>query len=378
MNHQPRYWLAAAVLLGTIGLISGCAGDPPDPRIKFTEQVNQDLTTAYQPPHNETSGWDAIWQLGQQSVDVTWLAPVTQQRLPLIVYLPGLGESSSAGIEWRKVWAEAGYAVLSVQGHAYDQSVYASAQALDGDFRGLASSHYTASALRDRLSTLQKVLTEVRARAAKGDAQLAAIDWDQVVVAGFDLGAQTAAAVAGALEPGVVSGVAIQPKAVLLLSPYVEAGARRDVFARMSAPVLSMTGQEDEDPFNWVSSYRQRQVLGESVTVAGSVQLDLNKATHKTLSGTELFNRPVKKEDRGNDPAGDPSGKGKGHKRGSKSGGGVHGPMVGEPAPDPKQVAAIQAIGVAFLDSRIKHNPAATEWLQNGAPGWLGGAGRLK
>ncbi len=151
----------------------------------------------------------------------------------------------------------------------------------------------------DRLSTVQKVLTEVRARAAKGDAQLAAIDWNQVVVAGFDLGAQTAEALAGALEPGATSGVAIQPKAVLLLSPYVEAGARPEVFAQISAPVLSMTGQEDEDPFNWVSSYRQRQVLGESVTAAGSVQLELNKATHKTLSGTELFHRPVKKARQG-------------------------------------------------------------------------------
>lgn len=149
------------------------------------------------------------------------------------------------------------------------------------------------------------------------------------------------------------------------------------MFAQISAPVLSITGQEDEDPFNWVSSYRQRQVLGESVTVAGSVQLELNKATHKTLSGTELFNRPLKKADKGSDPSGDAA-KGRGHKRGAKSGGGSHSPVAGEPAPDPKQVAAIQAIGVAFLDSRIKHNPAATEWLQKGAPGWLDGAGRLK
>ncbi|MDB5984585.1 MAG: hypothetical protein JWQ69_5600 [Pseudomonas sp.] len=375
MNLQPRYWLAVGALVGGLGLISGCAGDPPDPRIKFTELVNKDLSTAYQPSHNETTGWDATWQVDQKSVGVAWVAPVTHERVPLIIYLPGLGESASGGAEWRQVWAQAGYAVLSVQGHAYDQSIYASTQALDGDFRAVASSHYTAAALRDRLSTLQKVLTEVRARAAKGDEQLAAIDWNQVVIAGFDFGAQTAAAVAGALEPGAVSGVPVQPKAVLLLSPYVEAGARREVFAQIAAPVLSMTGQDDEDPFNWVSSYRQRQVLGDSVTAPGSVQLDLNKSTHKTLSGTELFNKVVKKDNKDNDAAEVSS---KSYKRKGKSGGGFHGPMEGEPAPDPKQVAAIQVIGVAFLDSRIKHNPAATEWLQNGAQGWLGGAGRLK
>ncbi|WP_433735794.1 alpha/beta hydrolase family protein [Pseudomonas putida] len=376
MNLQPRYWLAVGALVGSLGLLAGCAGDPPDPRIKLTERLNEHLATAYQPAHYETSGWDAIWQLGQKSVDVTWLAPASHGRLPLIIYLPGLGEAASGGVVWRNAWAQAGYAVLSVQGHAYDKSIFASRQALDGDFRGVASSDYSAAALRDRLSTLQEVLTEVRARAARGDAQLAAIDWSQVAVAGFDVGAQTAEALAGALEPGATSGVAIEPKAVLLLSPYVEADARREVFAQMSAPVLSMTGQEDEDPFNWVSSYRQRQVLGESVKVPGSVQLELDNATHKTLSGTDLFNRSGKKAGKGSDASGSAS-KGKGHKHGAKSGGGSHGPM-GEPAPDPKQVAAIQAIGVAFLDSRIKHDSTATQWLQKGASGWLGAAGRFK
>ncbi|MGY2314201.1 alpha/beta hydrolase family protein [Pseudomonas sp. SDO5522_S412] len=375
MNLQPRYWLAVSALVGSLGLIAGCAGDPPNPRAEFSERVNKELSTAYQPSHYETSGWGATWQLDKQSVNVAWLAPVTHERLPLIIYLPGLGEPASGGVAWRKAWAQAGYAVLSVQEPAHDQSIFASQQALYGDFRGMASSHYSAAALRDRLSTLQKVLGEVRARAAKGDAQLAAIDWNQVVVAGFDFGAQTAEALAGALEPGATPGVGIQPKAVLLLSPYVDADARPDVFARITAPVLSMTGQQDEDPFNWVSSYRQREVLGESVTAAGSVQLELNSATHKTLSGSELFSRPAKRTDKGSASSGDAP-KGRGHKHGAKPGGG--GPMAGEPAPDPKQVAAIQAMGVAFLDSRVKHNPAATEWLQQGASTWLGEAGRLK
>ncbi|MEF9672583.1 hypothetical protein QNM99_11065 [Pseudomonas sp. PCH446] len=44
-------------LVGSLGLISGCAGDPPDPRIDFAERVNKDLASAYQPSHNETAGW---------------------------------------------------------------------------------------------------------------------------------------------------------------------------------------------------------------------------------------------------------------------------------------------------------------------------------
>ena len=373
---QLRPWLAAGFLLGTLAVMSGCAGDPPDPRIKFDEQLNKDLTTAYQPSHSETTSWDATWQFDKQSVGVTWLAPVSHERVPLIIYLPGLGESASAGEEWRASWAQAGYAVLSIQGNAYGPAVFATPLAQAGDFRAMASNGFSNASLRDRLSIVQKVVSEVQARAAKGDAQLAAIDWNQVVVAGFDLGAQTAAVMVGAHEPGTASGVDVQPKAALLLSPYVEAGAKQEVFARINAPVLSITGPDDEDPFNWVNSYRQRQVLGESVTVAGSYQVELNRATHKTLSGTLLVTRPVPHELKAPEPP--PSSnqaKGKGHK---SSSGGARGPMAAEPATDPKQVAAIRSISQAFLDSQLKHSSAASDWLQKSASGWLSDAGRMR
>ncbi|WP_397450018.1 alpha/beta hydrolase [Pseudomonas sp. NA-150] len=375
MTLQIRPWLATGFLLGSLAIMSGCAGDPPDPRIKFDEQLNVDLSTAYQPSRSETAKWDATWQFDKQSVDVAFIAPVTHERVPLIIYLPGLGESASAGEEWRASWAQAGYAVLSIQGQAYGTAVFATPLAQAGDFRAMAGNGYSKAALRDRLSIVQKVVSEAQARAAKGDTQLAAIDWNQVVVAGFDLGAQTAAVMVGAHEPGITSGVSVQPKAALLLSPYVEAGANRELFAQISAPVLSITGPDDEDPFNWVSSYRQRQVLGESVTVAGSYQVELNRATHKTLSGTELVSRPVTHEPKAPEPNETTSSK---HTKGKHSSGGAHGPAADEPATDPKQVAAIRSISQAFLDSQLKHSPAASDWLHKNATSWLSTAGRMQ
>lgn len=380
MNFQPRHWLAVSVLIGTLGLIAGCASDPADPHIKFAELVNQDLATAYQPAHNGISNWDETWQLGRQSVDVAWVAPDTHERLPLIIYLPGLGESATAGEEWRNTWAQAGYAVLSIQGQIYGPALYATSQAQAGVFRELAADRYSSAALHDRLATLQKVLTEVRARAAKGDAQLASIDWSQVVVAGFDLGAQTAAAVAGAGEAGVASGVDIQPKALLLLSPYVEVGARPEVFARITSPVLTITSPDDDDPFNWVSSNQQRELLGESVTVAGSYRLKLARSTYKTLSGSDLVPIPPDKKGTSKPPGDEHTPGGKSHAKGKSthSAGSAYSPVGAEPAPDPKQVAAILAISHAFFDSRVRHNPVANEWLQKAAPGWLGHAGQLQ
>jgi hypothetical protein len=72
-----------------------------------------------------------------------------------------------------------------------------------------------------------------------------------------------------------------------------------------------------------------------------------------------LFNWSVKNADKGGDaPCG--ASKGGGHKHGANLEVGSRRPM-GEPAPDPKQVVATPAIGVVFLDSRIKHNSAATK-----------------
>ncbi|MEB0040372.1 MULTISPECIES: alpha/beta hydrolase [unclassified Pseudomonas] len=378
MNFQPRHWLAVSVLLGTIGLTTGCASDPAEPHIKFIEQVNKDLTTGYQPAHNEITSWDDTWKLGRQSVSVAWIAPVSHERLPLIIYLPGLGESASGGEQWRNAWAQAGYAVLSVQGQAYGPALYLTGQAQAGVFRELAADRYSNASLRDRLSTLQKVLTEVRARAAKGDAQLASIDWNQVTVAGFDLGAQTAAAVAGAGQTDSATGVDVQPKAVLLISPYAEIQARPETFARIASPVLTITSQDDEDPFNWVSSNQQREMVGAAVTAAGSHRLRMSRATYKTLSGSDLVPIPTEGKALKAPPSEDHTPGGKSHAKTKLVGSGAHSPVGAEPVPDPKQVASIQAVSQAFLDSRVKHNPAASDWLQKTAPGWLGTAGWLQ
>lgn len=365
-------------LIALLGLLAACSSTPSDPRPKFYEQLNEELGRAYQSPRLQTSGWQADWELGAQSVALAWLAPASQAPLPLIIYLPGLGEPASAGEQWRNAWAQAGYAVLSIQDQDDGPEIYGGGLAQAGDFHSLAANHYAESALQRRLAVVQKVIGEVHSRAAKGDAQLAAIDWNRVVFAGFDFGAQTALAMA--MNP---TSVQVQPKALVLLSPYVEAGADPAQFARLTVPVLSMTGQNDEDPFNWVNTYHQRQILGDAVSVPGSYQVDLSHATHKTFSGTELVRAPKpdgkaavlpEATDAGSKQS---HGGGKGRARGAPSRG-ANGPSAGEPPTDPKQAAAIQAISLAFLDSQIKRTPDAASWLHKDAAGWLSDAGRLK
>jgi len=400
-----RYSLHARRLIcGLAGLVllAGCAGRGEPPLPDPAEQVRAHLLSAYQPERHATQARQAIWRIGERSVAIEWLAPVNEQgqALPLVIYLPGLGESAEAGETWRNAWAEAGYAVLSMQAAAYDRSMMSSPLALGGNFRELARRSFGERALAERVRLLEAVLEQVRLRADGGDRLFAAIDWQRVALAGFDLGAQTAAAwLSGTHSP--------RPLAAILLSPYVAPEQTPASFASISVPLLAMTGPQDEDPFNWVTSFRQRQKLWEAVPVVGGYQLTLASATHKTLSGSGVLQAPPaladnappgrERERRGGRPSGEPGGSGGpgGDRRpeggqGGPGGAGGKGPggrperapeamgIFREPAQDYRQVAAIQAFSVAFLDARLQRKAAAEDWLQRQAQGWLGDAGRLE
>ncbi|TBV00807.1 alpha/beta hydrolase, partial [Stutzerimonas kirkiae] len=269
-------------------LLSGCAGRGEPPRVDPAEQVRAHLASAYQPERHAIQSWQATWRIGEQSVAVEWLAPLNEQgrALPLVIYLPGLGEPASAGETWRNAWAEAGYAVLSVQAAGDDRSLLSSPLALAGNFRELARRSFSEQALAERVSLLAATLEQVRLRAAGGDGLFAAIDWQRVALAGFDLGTQTAAAWLSSAYP-------LRPVAAILLSPYVAPEQDTRTFASISVPLLAMTGPQDEDPFNWVASFRQRQKLWAAVPVAGGYQLTLASATHKTLSGSGVLQAPT-------------------------------------------------------------------------------------
>jgi hypothetical protein len=61
------------------------------------------------------------WTIDRQPVDITLTTPIDGSGYPLVIYLPGLGESAEAGSSWRQAWVAAGYAVVSCNGPALDQ-----------------------------------------------------------------------------------------------------------------------------------------------------------------------------------------------------------------------------------------------------------------
>jgi len=361
--------LAAALALATL---VACSSDPAKD-VPTLVSIQQYQRTAYVPAEHFTlDGWSSQWKWDKHQLNVALLVPHGQKNVPLIIYLPGLGENETGGDLWRQTWVDAGYAVLSVQAPRYDRSIYRSADAQAGAFRAIAEHAFSDASLKSRVEEVDQMLAEVKRRSAAGEPGYSAVDSQRIVVAGYDLGAQTAAALAGERDPGTARPVAWRPRAVILLSPYVEGGADRNRFSQIDTPVLAVTGLQDEDPFSWVSSAQQRQDLYDNLGPLGGYELLLPDTTHQGLSGTLSSLTKVDKKSSGAPVASaEPADKGD--------------PIVHEAPPpstveqpiDVRQATSIAAVTTAWLDATIKQSVPAQQWLQQKAPKWLDQIGML-
>jgi len=98
-------------------------------------QVERHVKRGYAPDHAyATTATRETWTVDGEPIDVSLLAPSGDARHPLVVFLPGLGDAAESSLAWRKAWAEAGYAVLSVQPASEGSAVWKSEQARLGDF----------------------------------------------------------------------------------------------------------------------------------------------------------------------------------------------------------------------------------------------------
>src|SRR5258706_655057 len=195
LQHVVLVLLVAATLAGCATSQRSTGPLVAPPRL-YDDTIYRKPTLSLAAPVHST------WQVRDDELDVTLLVPSDRGPFPLVIYLPGLGESSNAGSAWRRVWAEAGYAVLSVQPAATGTRVWSTERARSFDFRAVALEHFSPAALPQRLSLLQAVIDEaIRRQRLGGDAPETRIDASRIAVAGFDVGAMTAMVVAGQRTP---------------------------------------------------------------------------------------------------------------------------------------------------------------------------------
>lgn len=403
-----RGLLRCALILGA--LLAGCQSGPknalPDPEPELRQIASQ----GYVPQRRHaTTTLRETWTVKGAELDVSWLAPSDSSGgpYPLIVYLPGLGESSSAGLLWRKTWAEAGYAVLAIQPMDLTENLWRSPLARAGDFQRLAQQQFAPAAAAQRARQLHFVLDELKQRHDGGGAYATA-DLSRIVVAGFDLGARTALVASGEKTAGATAVTSSLPasgwtlRAVIVLSPFFDgdrSGAQAR-YAALSMPVLSITGTLDDDPYSLVRSAELRQVPWNSMPPGSKYSLVMTGGSHALLSGTGFYDpggpqeksedpeasgRRRNREDSGNtrrrrigplpaDPGGGGAARGA---RDDEADEQRRIPRRAAPRREPEafrltQIAAVQGVSAAFLDVAVKADSGAKTWLAQEAARWLG------
>jgi hypothetical protein len=353
------------------------------------------------------------WSLDGQVMDVALVAPNSSGNWPLILYLPGLGESVEAGRWWREYWAKQGYAVLSLQpisvatalqqlpkpeqsvkeGEKEEdqdcrtmkkkQSSYFDWQngdscqpttlAVDSELRYLGNQYFNVAATQQRIGQIRAAFAHLKQLIAGGDARFIGVDSAHVTVAGYDLGAFTASAIIGEAMPGLhMPDLGFKPQAAILISPSVDiaSGNPKLRFRQVGLPMLVVTGVLDDDPFA-ITTAQARTAPWTYATGKSQYLLVLTQADHAVLAGGE-FNLRVRHQP---GEAGGLFAKGrKGH--GDSKSGSDDKSAKGEQR-DAHAIADVQSVTTAFLDSAVKQRAEAASWLGADAALWLGRSASL-
>jgi hypothetical protein len=173
-----------------------------------------------------------------------------------------------------------------------------------------------------------------------------------------------------------------KPTEAILLSPLVNLslGQSPTRFEKITLPVLSITSQEDSDPYAMSSP----QALWENVPSGDKFQLLLKYASHQLLSGSHWSSLDGLSEDEKPNMPGQMPDVNQLNSRGGP--GGDRPPMMGRMPPFPgmsngkhdvKQLAAVISISTAYIDSFAKSDHFAKSWLHNSVHKWLKKSGKL-
>lgn len=397
---------SAAFWLGMLGITTmilslqaGCAAHAP-PKVDET-RVKQFAGRGYLADNRFSIVTTfSNWTVGQNSFDIGWTVPVSGNLLPVVVYLPGLGESRSSGESWRTAWAQAGYAVLSLQLLDEDRKVRSSSAARREDFGSLARERYTTEVTATRLKALVALLAELQKRQASDETLLRRLDRSRVAIAGFDVGAYTSMLVAGEMSKGNAEPVRppIAVAAIIALSPYADfSGSPFSTrYQSIVLPVLSVSGDEDTDAAGVVSSPSVRKAPFEYMPSHDAYLLWLANATHAVFSGTLLgaVEEPAEKaaartgdsqgsrkgssRREGRRSGNGPSGAAGGNDDNTRVGSGGPGGYIASPTDRAISISLTQGVTTAFLDAYLKQDPIAQEWLQRDARRWIRERGELR
>ncbi|MGZ4970672.1 MAG: hypothetical protein ACXV8O_04605 [Methylobacter sp.] len=428
MNKVYRIKACFAGVIFSALFLSGCFFGPslPTPEER-AEKVEQFITEGgYSPSRDyQIDSVRETWRHDGQAVEVSMLAPKIPGVYPLIIYLPGLGETADGGRFWRETWAKAGYAVFSVQSaeissalkelmpmhskpdedkpsddedEPEDNDKSRPPKAVrNNELHYIGHQYFSEASLKKRINHVLWAYAQLKLRAKSGEALFKSADVSKVIIAGYDIGAQTTEEMIGEkFGADFPQAQDFRPIAAMLFSPSVDMalGNLTNRYKNIAMPLLVVTGSEDDDPYG-ISSPYVRTAIWEYAPPGNKYLLVLNKGSHQLLAGSNLVPRqeagPAKEseEKAGPNEAMQRFGMGSSYRGGGRRGGGSSaGPFSGmgraphgggqNAEQGARHIAAVFSVSTAFLDTVCKSDKFAQAWISGKAGLWLSKSASLK
>jgi len=238
-------------------------------------------------------------------VEETWLDPVRQRQIPVLIRWPGPGLAAPAGghpvvlfshglggtaagaERWGEAWCTAGMVVVHLQ-HAGSDLAAVRRQARDFQDKGGLRRAAGPEQLLARLEDVAFVLDELTRRKAAGSGRWAGIRAQAMGMSGHSFGAHTTLGMAGQRYPGHPGIRETRLAAFVAFSPTLPArGDATQAFERLTRPVLCITGTRDDDVVGNGATPERRMGVFEALPPGRKAQLVLEDADHMSFSGQQ-------------------------------------------------------------------------------------------
>ena len=234
---------------------------------------------------------DEVWldaaRQREVPVKVRWpeAAAASAGPLPVILFSHGLGGTREGGAVWGEAWSAAGFVVVHLQHAGSDLAAVRAVTNSFTDQRALRSAAGPAQ-LPARLRDVSFALDEIGRRHAARQAPWRTVRPDQVGLCGHSFGAHTTLGMAGQRYPGFEGVTEPRLAAFIAFSPSLPAaGDARQVFERITRPLLCITGTLDSDVVGVGATPERRRAVFDALPAGDKAQLVLMEADHMTFAG---------------------------------------------------------------------------------------------
>ncbi len=205
------------------------------------------------------------------SEDLQWFDVGRSRQVPVKIYYPsagkgpfpvvlfshGLGRSREDCAYLGTHWASRGYVSVYVEHVGSDEAVW---RGKVQPIKHLKEAYENPATMRNRPLDMRFALDQLQRLKRDRDPLALRLDFARVGAAGYDLGAQTAMALAGQVMPGRMIEADRRIRAVIAMSPSVPLGqVPLDIaYQDIRVPCLYMTGSEDDGIIGATKAYQRR------------------------------------------------------------------------------------------------------------------------